>query len=266
MTTPRPIALVTGASSGLGKAFAEQLAAGGYDLMLLARRRDRLVALAEQLRRDSGAHSEIIEADLGDSTALDALVMRLTAAPPDLLVNNAGLGAFDTFAQAKPADLDALIDINIRAVVHLTRAALPRMIERGSGGIINIGSMLVMSGPLPPAPPPHRATYSATKAFVMLFTQGVASEVAGTGVKVMVCNPGPVRTEFFSIQGVDTSAYPAMMTADDIVTGALADFAAGQVVSVPALTEPGLLDEMFKLQLAMLGKARQNGELPARYR
>ena len=263
----RPVALVTGASAGIGKAFAERLAGRGYDLILVARRRDRLEAMAERLQRDFGAQSEVIVADLTDPVALAALEARLAGGHSlDLLVNNAGFGAYSPYASIDPRTADDLISVNIRAVTSLTRAVLPDMVRRGAGAVINIGSVLALSGTLPPNPLPYRAMYAAAKAFVMTFTQLVAGELAGTGVRVMVCMPGPVRTEFFAIQGVDESSFTAMMVPEDIVTGALAGLAAGEIVCVPALADTALLDQHAKAQTAIVGSIRQTSELAARYR
>jgi short-subunit dehydrogenase len=270
MTDPksaRPLALVTGASSGMGKIFAERLASQGTDLILVARRRDRLEALADQLRRDGGARCEVIGADLTDGAALDALAARLAGGESlDLLINNAGFGGFYPFATIDARAIDELIDINIRAVTRLTRAVLPDMIRRGAGGIINIGSVLALSGTLPPNPLPYRATYAAAKAFVLTFTQALAGELAGTGVRAMVCLPGPTSTEFFAIQGFDVSKYPAMMTPDDVVTAALAGLAAGEVTCVPALADATMLDRLAGMQQSVLASIRQSSELAERYR
>jgi short-subunit dehydrogenase len=265
----RPRALVTGASAGIGVAFAEQLAQAGHDIILVARRRERLEALAERLRRDAGVKAEVIAADLTDAGAL-AELEGLVAEDDSLalLVNNAGFGGYHPFVSIEPKTVDELIDIHIRAVARLTRAALPGMVRRGAGGIINVASLLALSGTLPPDPLPHRATYAAAKAFMVTFTQAIAGELKGTGVRVQACLPGRVDTEFHTLQGIDTSKLPPMMTADDIATGALAGLARGEVVCVPALADVALLDRLAEAQLAVFGAAalKPKPTLAERYR
>jgi uncharacterized protein len=252
----RPRACVTGPSAGIGMVFAERLAAAGHDLLLVARRRDRLEALAERLRRDTGARAEVIGADLTDGGALAKLEARLAEDDAlSLLVNNAGFGGYRPFASLDPSTLDELIDIHVRAMARLTRAVVPGMIRRGGGGIINVASLLALSGTLPPDPLPHRATYAAAKSFMLTFTQALAGELKGTGVRVQVCLPGRVDTEFHKLQGIDTSKLPPMMSPEDIVTGALAGLAQGEVVCVPALADMGLLDRLTDAQLAVFKAA-----------
>ncbi|SDR63669.1 hypothetical protein SAMN05519103_08894 [Rhizobiales bacterium GAS113] len=201
-TAGRPRALVTGASAGIGMAFAEQLARAGHDLILVARRRDWLEALAERLRRDTGVHAEVVGADLTDAGTLAELESRVADDQSlALLVNNAGFGGYHPFASIAPKTVDDLIDIHVRAVARLTRAVLPGMVRRGAGGIINIASPLALSGTLPPDPLPHRATYAAAKAFLVTFTQALAGELTGTGVRVQVCFAGSGRYRIPHIAG-----------------------------------------------------------------
>jgi uncharacterized protein len=265
----RPRALVTGASAGIGMAFARRLAHAGHDLILVARRHDRLEALAEELRRDAGIEAEAIAADLTDAHALAGLEARLAQDERlALLVNNAGFGGYHPFVSIEPKRIDDLIDIHMRAVARLTRAALPGMVRRGAGGIINVASLLALSGTLPPVPLPHRATYAAAKAFMLTFTQALAGELGGTGVRLQVCLPGRVDTEFHSLQGFDTSKLPPMMSPDDIVSGALAGLALGEVICVPALADAALLDRLAEAQLAVFRAAAMQPKptLAERYR
>jgi short-subunit dehydrogenase len=237
-------------------AFAERLAATGHDLILVARRRDRLEALAERLRRDTGAEAEVIGADLTDGDALAKLEAHLAKDNAlSLLVNNAGFGGYRPFASVDPNTVDELIDIHVRAMARLTRAVVPGMIRRGGGGIINVASLLALSGTLPPDPLPHRVTYAAAKSFMLAFTQALAGELKGTGVRVQVCLPGRVDTEFHKLQGIDTSKLPPMMSPEDIVTGSLAGLAQGEVVCVPALADAALLDRLTEAQLAVFKAA-----------
>src|SRR5205807_3039608 len=179
----RPRALITGASAGIGAAYAERLARDGYDVVLVARRRDRLEALAERLHREAGAHAEVLAADLTDPGALAQVEARAAGDESlALLVNNAGFGGYGPFVQVDPEVVDGLIDIHIRAVARLTRAALPGMVRRRAGGVINVASLLAVSGPVPADPPPHRPPYAGAEAFMLAFTQALAGELTGTGV------------------------------------------------------------------------------------
>lgn len=263
----RPRALVTGASSGIGMAFAERLARQGHDLLLVARRRDRLEALAERLRRETGAEADVICADLTDPQALAEVEAR--AASDDtlsMLINNAGFAGYQPFATIDPKLIDELIGIHIRAVAHLTRAALPGMIQRGSGAIINIASLLALAGTLPPNPLPHRATYAGAKAFLLAFTQALAGEIAGTGVRLQVCLPGRVATEFHIMHGIDVSKLPPAMSADDLVTASLAALANDEIVCVPQLPDAALFAGVSEAQVKVFRASAMQPTLPERYR
>jgi uncharacterized protein len=155
MKMPRPLAVITGASSGIGAAYAERLAIDGYDLILVARRRERLVALAEKLRR-TGAEAEPLAADLTDADALSQLELQVTNDRLALLVNNAGFGGYRRFVDVEPRIIDELIGIHVRAIARLTRAALPGMVRRGNGAVVNVSSILALSGSLAPDPLPYR--------------------------------------------------------------------------------------------------------------
>jgi len=251
----RPRALVTGASSGIGAAYAERLARDGYDVVLVARRRARLEELAERLRCEAGRHAEVLAADLTDAAALGRVEARVTDDEAlTLVVNNAGFGAYGPFTEIDPAVIDALINVHIRAVARLTRAALPGMVRRGAGGIINVASLLALSGAAPPNPLPYRAAYAGAKAFIVAFTQALAGELTGTGVRVQACLPGIVATEFHTVQRLDLSRMPRMAAAD-VVTASLAAFARGEVVCVPALDDPSALERLAQAQRAVLGSA-----------
>jgi uncharacterized protein len=184
MTSSRPLALVSGASSGIGAAYAERLARDGYDLILVARRRERLEALAERLRREAAADAEPLTADLTDAEALSQVEQRIANDERlALLVNNAGFGGYRPFVEIEPRVIDELIGVHIRAVAQLTRAALPGMVRRGKGAVVNVASILALSGALPPNPLPYRAVYAGAKAFIVAFTEALSGELAGSGVK-----------------------------------------------------------------------------------
>jgi uncharacterized protein len=263
----RPRALITGASSGIGMAFAARLARDAHDLVLVARRRDRLDGLAERLQRDMGVLADVVCADLTDAESLAKLEEVVSGDHRlALLVNNAGFGGYQPFASINPKVIDNLIDVHVRAVTRLTRAALPGMIERGTGGIINISSVVALSGTLPPNPLPYRAIYAGAKAFMLAFTQTLAGELNGTGVRVQVCLPGRVRTEFHTLQGIDISKLPRMMSADDLVTASLSGLAQDEIVCVPALTDAALLNRISEAQIAVLQAAGLQPAIAERYR
>jgi uncharacterized protein len=265
MANDRPLALVTGASAGIGAAYAEQLATD-HDLVLVARRRDRLQALADRLGREHGAKAQVLAADLTDRTARAEVEAR--AAEVDLLINNAGFGGYQPFTQLPPRTADELLEIHVHAVVRLCRAALPPMIQRGRGGIINVASLLALSGTLPPTPMPHRAVYGAGKAFQLAFTQLLAGELATagvTGVRLQCCLPGVVATEFHSVQGMDLSRMPRMSAAD-VATASLRALARGELVCIPGLEDPALFDAIAEDQRKTLQNSAQRPALAERYR
>ena len=222
-------ALVTGASAGLGAEFARQLAASGHDLILTARRTDRLEALAAELRA-AGVIVTVIAADLGDPAGPDALMAAIDAAGlhVDTLVNNAGLGHRGAFAELPVAGQQAMIDVNVRALVTLAHAVLPGMIARGNGGILNVASSAAFQ------PGPWMAVYYASKAFVLSFSEALHEEVKGAGVRVAALCPGPVHTEFAGLAGMeDMAVFDRMATpADAVVRDGLAALAANHAVKV----------------------------------
>jgi short-subunit dehydrogenase len=194
VSAARPIALVTGASSGIGRAFAEGLGERGYDLIVTARRRDRLEELSASLRaRHSGIRVEIIVADLTETAAPDAItheVERL-GMNVDVLVNNAGYGTHGHFETLPLERERGEITVNVASLVALTAAFLPGMLERGNGGVINVASTAAFQ------PVPYMAVYGATKAFVRSFSEALHEEVHARGVRVLALCPGPTATEFF---------------------------------------------------------------------
>jgi short-subunit dehydrogenase len=269
MASDRGRALVTGASGGIGSAFAEAIARRGEDLILTARRTDRLEQLAARLRAETESEVEVVPADLTQDEDVDALVERLSSEDRlTFLVNNAGFGGYRPFVELDPDDAENILDVHVGATVRLTRAALPGMIERGSGAVINVASMLAYSGLLPAPPLPFRATYAAAKSFVITFSQLVAGEVARSGVRVMVCCPGLVRTEFHDVEGMDISHMP-QMSAEDVVSAALKGLELGETICVPGLEDVTMLEEALQAQMKVMFTSAgpgATGELASRYR
>jgi short-subunit dehydrogenase len=230
-----PLALITGASSGIGATFAAVLAERGHDLVLVARSKDKLDALAAQLNQAHGHRVEVITLDLGEPGAAQRLMQTLKQRKlvVDLLINNAGFGSAGAFAKQDAGRDQQMVALNCAAVVDLAHAILPAMLERGSGGIINVASVAGFQ------PTPFMAVYGATKAFVLSFTESLWAEVQGKGVQITALCPGPVDTPFFEATGSPglrkTVPKPLMMQARPVVETALAALAAGRPVAVPGL-------------------------------
>lgn len=226
---PRPVALITGPTSGLGEGYARRFARDGHDLVLVARDAARLNTLAADLRAAHGTGVEVLAADLSEATDRDRVCARL-ADGVRVLVNNAGFGTSKEFWTTEPAVLHRQLDVNVTAVMLLTRAALPSMLAARRGSVINIASVAgLLSG--------RGSTYSASKAWVVSFSEGLANGVAGTGVGVHAVCPGFVRTEFHQRAGIDMASIPGplWLSVDDVVADSLADIAKGRVISIPGI-------------------------------
>ncbi|MFB0621091.1 SDR family NAD(P)-dependent oxidoreductase [Streptomyces sp. AGS-58] len=238
-------ALVTGASSGIGEEYAGRLAERGRNLVLVARRAERLDALAQRLRRDSRVEVETLVADLARPADLARVAERVAGEDVDLVVNNAGINGYGPFAEVDPALLGKVLEVNVVAPTVLTRAAVPGMVRRGRGSVVNVASLLAFAGDLPPGPLPQRAVYGGTKGYVVTFTRTLAAELAGTGVRVQVVCPGLTATEFHLGTGEEPVAGEARvhdeggMPAADVVTASLAALEDGEVVCVPGLPDAG---------------------------
>jgi uncharacterized protein len=220
-------ALITGPTSGIGNAFARRLAADGNDLVLVSRDATRLAELAHGLRSTYGIDVEVLVADLADDEGCRSIEKRLAdGLPVDLLVNNAGFSINKRFLTGDIEDEEAMLNILVRAVLRLTRAAVPGMVARGHGAVINVSSV---AGFMP------QGTYSAAKAWVTAFSQGLAGDLNGTGVRVMALCPGFTHTEFHARAGHDMSKTPnwLWLNAPQVVDDALRDLRRGHDVSVP---------------------------------
>jgi len=257
------LAVVTGASSGIGEAYAERLAADGWNLIVVAQRRERLSELAARLTDRHAVTVQAIQADLARSDEVQRVCGEIGVVPVDVLVNNAGLAHYMPFAELLPAQAEELVELNVLAPVLLTRAALTGMLARSRGTIINVASLLAFSGAVQAAFLPRRAVYAATKSFLVTFSQVLAAEVRDSGLRVQVVCPGVVRSEFYSRQGLDMSVVP-QMEPRQVVEASLADLADGVVVSVPGLADTDSLARFDTASRELVSVARA-AELPGRY-
>jgi short-subunit dehydrogenase len=226
-------ALVTGATAGLGAAFARALAAERRDLVLVARDAERLAKTAKELSEAYQVQVEILAADLADHEGCATVEARLadTARPIEVLVNNAGIGLRSNFTDNPVENEEHMLALNVRAVMRLTHAALPGMMARGHGDVVNVSSVAGF-GPTAPG-----STYSASKAWVTTFSESIYLAVKHQGVRVIALHPGFVRTEFHASAGIPTGDIPGplWLDADDVVRAALADLRRGRPSSVPSV-------------------------------
>lgn len=230
----RGLALVTGASMGIGAAYAERLARRGYDPVLVARDGAKLTELAARIEAETGQRSEILPADLTDPAALAAIEARLrTDRRFTLLVNNAGIAVFGTMTAADPDAVARMIDLNVGALTRLTLAVLPGFVERKAGTIIQIASVV------PLVPERFPGLYGSTKAFVLHFSQSLQAELAGTGVRVQAVLPGATATEIWDKGGTPLTSLPPdiVMPTGAMVDAALAGLDAGESVTIPSLSD-----------------------------
>jgi len=254
------IAVVTGASSGIGATYADRLAAQGYDLLLVARRADRLKDLADRLTDQHRIKVETLVADLVKPGDCHTLEQRLEERPVAMLINNAGVGALGPTAGSTADDQERLIQLNVVALARLSLAALTGFRKTGSGTLVNISSVIAL------APSPAVASYSGSKAFVLNFTRSLALEYQDSGIRVQAVMPGPIRTEFFAAQGMSDSIFPdhVYLTAGQLVDAALAGLTAGEVVTVPSLSSMATWDRLEQDRQQFLAEV-MSGTVAERY-
>lgn len=241
------IALVTGASAGIGQVFARRLAALGYDLHLVARRADRLDELAREITSAHAAAVTVTAADLTQPAELDSLARAVaTDERLTLLVNNAGANVWGPVAQSTPAKAEALIALNVTALTRLTLAALPGFVQRKRGTVINVGSVAAFGVH------PGVAIYGASKAYVHTFTRTLQAELRESGVTVQLLVPGPTESEGRAVSGGAKQAPGTVMPTQDFVEAALHGLAQGEVVTAPSIEDGTALRSYFEAGQALL--------------
>lgn len=273
MPSSKGTAVVTGASAGIGADYARQLAAAGYDLVLVARRAERL----EQFRCELGDGAEVsvesLVADLGTGEDLLRVADRAASDDVTLLVNNAGISGYALLHEAEPAVLNAVLQLNVVAPTLLARATLPQMLRRGSGAVVNVASLLAFAGALPPDRLPPRATYAGSKSYLVTFTRTLAGELSGTGVQVQVVCPGYTATEFHLTRTADPVSdeaaankpeEPHAMPSDEVVTASLRGLEHGEVLCIPGLDDVSTIDDLVEVEARLRAGIRP--QMAERYR
>jgi short-subunit dehydrogenase len=236
MTASKPlgIALITGASSGIGAVYADRLARRGYDLILVARNRERLDTLATRLASETGRGIEIVTADLNDKADLGRIETLLRTDPRiAMLVNNAGVAAITPLLDSDVEKMDDMITLNVRALTRLTYAVAPGLVARGGGTIVNIASVVAI------APEALNGVYGASKAYVLALSQSLHKELAAQGVRIHAVLPGATATDLWAKAGRPVEHLPSeiVMSTDDMVDAALAGLDQGELVTIPALPD-----------------------------
>jgi uncharacterized protein len=255
------LALVTGATSGIGRAFALRLGAEGYNLVVVGRRRDRLEQLVAAL---PNIEVRPLVVDLGTDAGVETVAHLCTTERVTMLVNNAGVAHYMPFVELPAEKATELLHVKVVAPTMLARAAAPGMVSRGAGTIINVSGMLAFSGPASLEKLPlRRAVYTATLAHIVALSQALHEELKSHGLRVQALCPGLVATEFHERQGLDLSAVPRM-SADDVVTASLRGLQLGEVVCAPGVKNPDLLDAVVNAGLSAFGA--QAPQLAERYR
>jgi hypothetical protein len=255
-------ALITGASSGIGALYADRLAQRGYDLVLVARTRERLDALAREISTRTGRAVEVLAADLNDAASLARVEAKLREdASITLLVNNAGIGTHTPLLASDVEQMTRMIELNVTAPTRLTYAAVPGFVARGGGAVINISSIVAIS------PETLNGVYGGSKAFVLAFSQSLQHELADKGVRVQAVLPGATATDFWATGGLPVEHLPPqiVMRAEDLVDAALLGFERGELVTIPSLHPVEEWTAYEAARHAMAGHLSSNTPAP-RYR
>jgi short-subunit dehydrogenase len=255
-------ALITGASTGIGATYADRLARRGHDVILVARDRTRLEALAARLRGETGRSVQTLPADLGTEQGVALVAQRLRDdARIGVFVNNAGMAVAEPVLVADPARLEAMLRLNVLAAGQLAVAAAQAFVGRGGGSIINLASVLAL------APELFNGVYNATKSFMLTLSQALQAEAKGTALRVQAVLPGATRTEIWSRAGVDPASLRegSVMEVDAMVDAALAGLDAGEAVTIPSLPDAADWQRLEAARMALLPNLSR--DLPAaRYR
>jgi uncharacterized protein len=260
-TNRQGTALITGASSGIGAVYADRLARRGYDLILVARNRDRLDRLASRLTTATDRTVRVVEADLGKTQDLRSVEEILRSDPSiTMLINNAGTASVAPLLDSDVNQMEAMIDLNVTALTRLTYAVAPQFVARGKGTIVNIASIVAV------APERLNGVYGATKAFVLAFSQSLHHELAAKGVRVQAVLPGAIRTELWDKAGrpVENLPQAIVMGTEDLVDAALAGLDQGEFATVPSLPDAADWDA-FESARAALGPNLSRSKPAARY-
>ena len=260
MGEERGLAVITGASSGIGAVYAERLAARGHSLLLVARRPDRLASTKDRLSRNYPVEVATLVADLERASDVSDLEARIAANDVTFLVNNAGTGGLGRSQDITADQLERIIHLNITALTRLSHAALVGFRKRKAGVLVNIGSMMAHAAAA------SAAAYSGSKGYVLNFTRSLQMEYAGSPVRIQLVMPGPIRTEFFSSQGVSESIFPpeSYLAPEQLVDAALAGLDAGKSVTIPSMLDeqPWAALEAARSELV---KAMMSGKVAVRY-
>ncbi|MGN7838558.1 SDR family NAD(P)-dependent oxidoreductase [Stenotrophomonas sp. 22385] len=255
-----PTVLITGASSGIGTVYAERFARRGHDLVLVARDKGRLDALAERLRHDTGVAIDVLPADLTQRSDLANVETRLRDdARIGILINNAGVAQSGGFTEQSADRIEQLITLNTLALTRLAAAVAPRLANAGEGAIINIGSVVGL------APEFGMSVYGASKAFVLFLSQGLSLELAPKGVYVQAVLPAATRTEIWERAGIDINTLPEVMDVGELVDAALVGFDRRENVTIPPLHAAERWDTLDASRQGLLSDIRQ-AQAAERYR
>lgn len=250
--TSTPTVLITGASSGIGATYAERFARRGHDLVLVARDKTRLDALAKRLQEEHGVTVAVLQADLTESADLAAVEARLREdARIGILINNAGMAQTGSFLQQTGESIERLVTLNTTAPARLAAAVAPRFAQAGTGTIVNIGSVVGF------APELGMTVYGATKAFVLFLSQGLNMELAPKGVYVQAVLPAATRTEIWQRSGIDINALPEVMEVGELVDAALAGFDRRELVTIPPLHVAARWDALDGARQGLMSDIRQ---------